>query len=420
MTRSELFGGASLRTILFALAIVGVLTGRCAAQGEACTTNPAIKRAAGKVIAVQRTLLAIPVDWRPMARPQNVPRGGIEAIATLKDRISDLVQTYVTCLAPDAPPDAERIRRDFTRLVPLMAAAKVNPNGLTSDTYGAELTFAVQSPPDRRRLIAITATFDMPCADDTMLMIFAPLRDSWQEVIRRQSTLHKDIGGAFAGFQYGISPAKESGSWFVVTTHIEPWCTSNWTEIDYTVLRPADRELPARTLLSQRSDIFKGDEDFGKLTVGQNDFVLTFKGQNVDTGLIVRSYIFHFSVIGDSVKRMLEPIAASPRNFVDDWLAAPWATAAIWTKPRNLQKLKRTHERIYSSGGYEFQCITRCTGSANDFEVALCTDQNAVSCPDDQLFYFRTQGNHSYSMIDGGNEPDPKCDGADISESLPQ
>ena len=164
--------------LLLTILILTATPHPCGAQTGACSRS-AVERAAGEVADSRKTLLALPVSEDASENEQVSPVAA-RAISQMKDRLNDLVVAYMTCLSVQNAADPERIRRDLWSLT--------HAYGKLAST---ENLFEVRATPDARRLISMTAKFEIPDVDDTVFWIFSPSKEAWREVLRWQSTLTK-------------------------------------------------------------------------------------------------------------------------------------------------------------------------------------------------------------------------------------
>jgi hypothetical protein len=273
----------------------------------------------------------------------------------------------------------------------------------------------VQTTPEQK-LIAVKAGFDIACGSDTMLLVFAPEGDSWKEVLRWQSQPYKTVAGAFEAFDYGISPSDESGNWYVVAHSIMPWCSSTWSSIRYAVLRPSEDPLKPKVMMSRSDGMWWGNEDFGKLVVSRDSFELRFHSNSIDAGVHNRVWIRHYAVRGGVVRRT-QPVAVSPRDFVDEWIVSSWRDASVWSSRQSLEQLKQMHVALHKLNhdfGFEFDSVHKCSGVPSTVQVEVASaDEN-----NDDTFYFKIAGSGPFQMKSVSTSPDSKCDGANILDTM--
>lgn len=375
-----------------------------------------VRRTTTAVDAARQTLLQLSIGD---GMDTNVSIEANSAIAQMKTSLNNLVSAYLrACVPASAAPDPEKIEKDLSAL----AHAFRMPTGANRNEdlpkdfgkYGFELWFEVRATKDTRRLVSVTATFAIECGTDTILLVFSPFGGSWKEVLCWESPPYDTVAGAFGSFQYGISPADASGQWYAVATKIDPWCTSSWSNIRFVTMRPAPG---SPTILLSRSDpIWWGNEDFGKLVVDGTEFDLRFHSFDIDAELHDRLYIRHFHVTDHQVTRV-QPVAASPRDFVDEWLVSPWTEASQWSSPMRLDELRRMHEQLQplaigsSSIWFSFLAARRCSALSDNYEFEL-------SYGEERVFYFRVAGRSPFAMVGASQKSDPSCRGPNILDTI--
>jgi hypothetical protein len=374
-----------LRILILALSIALAPDG---AQAQSCPQGE-IRTATGAMDAARAELRALPLgdgmvtDESPQAQA---------AIAAMKARIGDFVTAALRC-APETIA-AKTVQDDLSRLDQMRAPP--DPRN-----FGAALSFDIRRTP--QGLIAVTANFNIECGSDTVLMIFAWRDGAWREVLRSQAAPYKTVAGAFDSFDYTISPPDAAGHWFVVTTTVAPWCSSNWSDISYAVLRPSADAIEPRKIFGAKDWMFREDED-SRLAVGVDDFDLRFQSESVDNAVFTRQIVRHFSVVGDRVRRVA-PLADRPRDFAEEWIAAPWSDAKHWTAPG--ADLEGLHTRLArKKTGLEYMSIRKC-GTRTQIEFQPY-DSDTVR------YFLLVRGNRDFVMQSAGRVADPRCTGKNL------
>lgn len=366
--------------------------------------------AAAQVDATRKQLLRLPVgDFQT-----DVSRAARQEIQSMRSSLGRFVGAYMNCVA--TPIDPARIQKELSERVHAfqLPAGPLSNDQLPPDfgKYGFELWFEVKSPPEEQ-LIAVKAGFSIACGSDSMLMVFAPAERSWREVVRWQSQPYKTVAGAFEAFDFGISPPDGSGHWYVVAHSIMPWCSSTWSSIRYAVLRPSSDPLKPKVLMSRSESMWWGNEDFGKVVVSRDSFDLRFHSNSIDGGVHNRVWIRHYAVSGDVVRRT-QPVAVSPRDFVDEWIVSPWREASAWSSPQSLQQLRQMHgtlHKLEDHFGFNFDSVQKCSGTPSTVQVSV-SDKN------DDSFYFKIAGNSLFQMESISASPDSTCRGENILDTM--
>lgn len=349
---------------LFALVALPALADSC--------SKPDVEHAAAQVEA-SRTAILDSLPKRDL--DPGIPKRSRKAIAALQRRLRAYIAAAILC-ADDAKALEKKLR------------------------WGAPaLTVAVRRP--RPELIAVTAGFNVGCGADTVLAIFTREDGVWREALYVHSKPYKEVSGAWDSFDYKLSPPDDAGHWFVVTRTVAPWCSSTWSSIRYAVLRPG----AAAPIFEAEDPIWWGDEDFGRLKVGRDDFELRFHAQSIDTDLLSREWVRHFSVLGDRVVR-IAPFADTPRDFLEEWMQSNWAQARNWTAPALAPLVKELHDKLFASPYAEYQSIRSCGGEALQIEIR--PSETGAS------LFFTVSGTRDFVLSGASEAPDPRCTGADL------
>ena len=368
--------------------------GLFAASAEAAVCSKSdVAQAAASVMAARQSLqefrLSPPHELAPDA---NIPPGAQTGIVTIKARLAGIVAAYMRCAAPDIDPKMAQRELD------VLVHASTPRN---AERYGDTLE-VLATRPDAHRMI-LNAGFNIKCASDDVTQVFALEKGLWRERLRLAGGRYKDTAGATDGLEVKLSVADNEGRWFAVTKSVAPWCSSTWSEIRYAVLQPTDDPVKPHVLLNKSDSIWWGGDDMGRLQVGVHDFELRFHAESIDDGLHDREWVRHFSVEGDTVRRM-PPLANNAREFVEEWIQSPWSEAAGWTAPS--VNLKAMHDRLHAKPYGEFRSVERCGNAATQIEI--------VNEELDARTFFEVAGAENFTMTRVSNAPDLKCSGKNL------
>jgi hypothetical protein len=397
------------RIVVCAALVTALVACAWAARAAACPTAD-ITQAADAVDKARAALLALPVgDGLQTSVSQEARR----AIAAMQASLADLANAHMACAPLNEAP--ETIERDLSRLVHAFALEdRVYRNEelpKEAGHYGFELTFTAKAWSDHPGVIGIVADFSIECGSDAVLLVFAPSGTRWKEALRWQSKPYAEVSGALGSFGYAVSPADSRGRWYVVVKSIAPWCSSTWSLIRYAVLRPVAGRVRPTTIYAGEDSIWWGSEDFGRLTVGQDEFELRFHADSIDMGVHNRIWIRHFRIVADSVAR-IAPVALSPRDFADEWIVSRWQEASQWSAADARRTLELQHEQLNKIHYFTYDSVRRCSDRPDHYQVALLDE-------DDQTrYYLHIVGETDYRATAVSASPDASCSGEDVSGTM--
>jgi hypothetical protein len=406
---------AALVTLVLLLASLS----KAQAPSSPACSQTGVNRTAAQVDLVRKNLLELPIgdglhtDVSPLAQ---------HTIASMKSALGDLIRAYLRCVS--LQPDPAKIKSDLSAL----GHAFEMPSGTISNEdippdfgkFGFELSFQTMLF-EKPRLLGVAANFSIKCGNDTVLLIFSPGTQSWKEVLHWQKKLYATVAGGTLAFDYGISPPDHAGQWFLVTHDIAPWCSSTWSDIRYSVLRPTPNPDHPKTLFSGSDFMWWGNEDYGTLAVQRDAFDLRFHSDSIDSGVHNRVWIRHYSVIGDAVVR-IQPVAVSPRDFVDEWIVSPWLQASQWSSDSALTELKQAHiawsrRRRSNTSLLEYYSVHRCGDSSDRYQIEVA-EETGPKFETARSVYFQVRGSDNYTMLRVAYEPDAKCNGPNILDEM--
>jgi hypothetical protein len=376
------------RSGLTVVAIALALGWAAGARAQTCSKPPVdvLAMQARKDQAALQTALASAQDLNPHLSSATAKR-----IEEAKRALIALADGYMACAPPDRA--AAAIEGDLTRLLGVAGPTDAGPR------------FRVRRW--EAGVIGVVADVPIPCGDDAMLLVFAPKQGRWREALRWRSAPYRRVSDAFGSFDYAISPLDVEGRWYAVAKAVAPWCASTWSSVGYAVLRPGPTETRPYLLYTTHDPIWTGrDDDHGVLWVRPDEFELRFRGASIDSNIQSRTWIRHFAVDGDEVRR-IPPIALSPRDFVDEWIVSPWPAVSGWTAADTRSQLEPVHDRLHKIGAFRFLSAHRCAGEPGHYEISL-SDTYGVS------YFVRVVGEGPYELRWVSQAPSQTCGGRDL------
>jgi hypothetical protein len=146
-------------------------------------------------------------------------------------------------------------------------------------SYDQYQNISVEKPLHHKNLIVVTTTLWVMCGEDTSFYVFKKEGGKWNLLLAEEATSYNDILGAHSRFGYSISPPDKRGRFYIVTANVNPWCTSNWQGLRYSVYRPAQSPFKPKVLLKKEATIYLGiDPPVYKIKTSTDKFRLEFSG----------------------------------------------------------------------------------------------------------------------------------------------
>jgi len=405
-------------TLVTTILLFASLSQAQAPTSFACSQTE-VNRTAAQVDSVRKRLLELPIGDGLQTDVSHLAQ---QTIATMKSALGDFISAYLQCVS--LQPDPARITSDLSALGHAfeMPSGPIPKEDIPPDfgKFGFELSFHTRLF-ENPRLLGVTANFSIECGGDTVLLIFSRSAESWKEVLRWQKRPYATVAGGTLAFDYGISPPDDAGQWFLVTHDVAPWCSSTWSDIRYSVLRPTPDPDRPKSLFSGSDFMWWGNEDFGTLAVQKGAFDLRFHSASIDAGVHNRVWIRHYSVIGDAIRR-IQPVAVSPRDFVDEWIVSPWRQAAQWSSNSAIAELRQAHDewsrrKKTDINLLEYYSVHRCAEIPGRYQVEVA-EETGPKFETARSFYFQVRGNGDYTMLRVSDKSDAKCSGPNILDEM--
>lgn len=317
-------------------------------------------------------------------------------MANAKHDLRDLAQQVLKSQPGNATEIAPAVQ---SALIAALASEGIAAGG-ESAKYGDIASIEVVAPPGHRDLLAVVVALSIPCGSDSALFLFRHERD-WRLVYEREEDDYDSISGALGTFGWKVSPPDEQGRFLVVTSSISPWCSSAWHQLRYQV----DRVEPGHAVaVPIDHDTITSYEWDVELEATADSYSIHFNGSSLDPAILVRSYRLHYVVDGDRPVRV-DPIADSPRDFVEEWLGMSKDTAARWGAG-DPETLAERHE-----GFSEFGPTGRCSENLWQVELDHYSAENFEQY--ESTYFIVAEANGAYRLREIAYEPRGDCPASD-------
>jgi hypothetical protein len=345
-----------------------------------------------QLTAVHATL----VELRSQA-PDPETMGASEKLTVAKHQLRDWI---------DIKPFAFRING---------ALKTVSAGGSDDDQNLAGSLAEVRFNEEGGLLIVVTGV-GIICQDDESAYAYKKIEKRWRRVWESEQNDYRkgqynpqliDAVHIWQKFDAGHA----DGPPFVMTLGNLWGCGSFWHSVTYRVWR-IDTASP-KLLIDRTEGAYMRTAAFIIGSIGQEydeksvDVLIEFTEGNIDVGVHNREAIRHFLIDGDRVARV-DPVALSPRDFVDEWLTRPWEESKRWSASPDL---KQWFARLQSDrGGSRFDETLHCA-TPDLWEVTLTHygEQKGPAGFPDHFFLVRWRPPYHFTMVDVSTTPWPRC-----------
>jgi hypothetical protein len=351
-----------------------------------CFANPVFTFAETEKTTLETSLKIKLVHKKLVSSYSNYPDSTLSpetaySIENLKQSIDKLAIEFVDKLPINIPLNTNDIEDDLNNLVQTTKKDKQNINFKVRLSSG--------------NLLQIVNKFDIPCGNDSKLLIFQPSKDKWKHVLTWKSSKYDEINGSLNNFAYVISTPDNNGKWHIVATDSPARCSSCWGTQRFYVMEPTKENVNPNILFQKTETSYQCDKG-PTLSTTHESFKISFLGRSIDAENLIRTHIHHYSIKDKQFKR-IQPIAINPRDFVDEWINTEWQEAAQWAT--DSLKIKRIHDQLRRQANYYFGTIQTQKESINTItEVEL---RNESESENDKTWNFLAQQENdgSYKLI---------------------
>jgi hypothetical protein len=196
-----------------------------------------------------------------------------------------------------------------------------------------------------------------------------------------------------------ISSPDAAGNRLLLSLGSQPGCSSGFQPVYWRLWRISNGRTK---FLLERSEFANvGNYPPVQATVGIDDvrIQLTIGGTGYGSS---HEAIRHFAIHGDRVEQ-IDPVAPTPRDFVEEWLDAPWTRSARWSEAP--QQLKAWHDKLHREDGMgDFPEPARRCSDPGLWQVAT----HFHDAPE-TYYTVRSQQPEHFTMLRISERADPAC-----------
>jgi len=355
-----------------------------------------------QISALAKTVLSL----REYVASNSGVRGGLPQLTVAKHQLRDWVESRLTSF-----PEKGDVGALTTDLLAGLEGANLFCDD-PSDCVATSIGFLDQVLVNRERgflTIATAVGTGIRCGYDYSAYLYEWRANRWQRIWEHEQN---DYSAAAYHPQtlhaIHISDAAADGTRLILTLGTPAGCGGTFVPVRYQVWRlapdptgAASSPIAVSPILDQSETLNDEGEPpaIGRLTA--DDVLIEFSAAGTGYGL-TRKALRHFEIHGASAIHT-DPIAPTPRDFVEEWLAASWSDSA----PRSDSPvLREWHAKLHRDDGQ---------GDFPDPALACANDPSLVEIATrfaeqpKHYFLVRTRQPLHFTMAAIGDSPFPNC-----------
>jgi hypothetical protein len=336
-------------------------------------------------------------------------RGASPELTTVKHQLRDWIESHLTRLTSDSD-ELEKTElviqlNDALKEAHLLCATE--PECSSNDQ--TRLGFLGDIRIDLRQMdsfLVLQTAIGVECGYDESAYVYAWRNGKWKWIWQsEQNHYTKDEYAVQTLHSVLLSPAPNAGAPLILTLGSAPWCTSNWRNVYYRLWRTYAEDYPPKLLLNGDEMAFLGNHDI-QGSVGREDALVEFVVASKDPGVLSRPAVRHYAVHGNTAER-IGPVALSPRDFSEEWLANPWEQSKLWSQPSSVAALQLEHDVALSGVEHgEFAATHHCTDSPDLWQTALDPSDKKKGTI---YFLIRWLPPYRFTMVRVSDHASPSC-----------
>lgn len=193
--------------------------------------------------------------------------------------------------------------------------------------------------------LTVQTSVGIACGYDDSAYVYQWSKNGWQRVFETEQNVYtKAAYRPQTIYSVQVSAPDADGSRLVLSLGSRPGCSGAFQPMYYRVWRLTGAK--PKLLLDASEIIYVGEYPPVKGTLSVKDVRIEFTAGGTGYGASHQA-IRHFEVDGNNVKQV-EPIAPTPRDFVEEWLSAAWKESAGRSESPSLEAW---HKKLHRDDG---------------------------------------------------------------------
>lgn len=280
---------------------------------------------------------------RRHAQEHRETRGATPAFTGIKHRLRDWAEARLTSFPRNGDEDA--LNREFQES--MGRARLLCPDGCVFSALGYVDPIRVRR---QGEFLIVQTSVGIACGYDDSAYVYEwsageKPGGAWHRMFETEQNDYTEAGyRPQTIYSVQVTEPDATGARLALTLGSRPACSNAFLPVYYRLWRIHGRDQ--RKLLDASETAYIGAYPPIRAALSPRDLRIAFTtgGTGYGSGHEAER---HFLIDSSSV-RQVEPIAPTPRDFVEEWLAGPWSQAAKYSESASLEAL---HKKLHRDDG---------------------------------------------------------------------
>jgi hypothetical protein len=267
-------------------------------------------------------------------------RGATPALTTVKHRLRDWAEARLASFPQNG--DEDGLNRQLQEA--LGNAGLLCPDGCVFTALGYVDPVRVRR---HGEFLNVQTSVGIACGYDDSAYVYEWRAGKWQRIFEAEQTNYTKAGYLPQTiYAVQISPPDSSGARLVLSLGSRPGCSDAFQPLYYRLWRIGSRVGQPKLFLDASEIAYMGEYPPVRATLLPDDVRIEFTAGGTGYGSGHQAER-HFRALATGAQQV-EPLAPTPRDFVEEWLAAPWKQVAQWSESASLEA---AHNRLHRDDG---------------------------------------------------------------------
>ncbi len=303
---------------------------------------------------------------RPHAQEHRETRGATPALTPIKHQLRAWVEVRLQSFPRDGDEDA--LNRELQES--MGRARLLCPDGcvFTSLGYVDPVRVRHLRLQDQGEFLIVQTSVGIACGYDDSAYAYEWSGAGWRRIFETEQTDYTEAGYLPQTiYAVQVSEPDSAGERLVLTLGSRPACSNAFLPVYYRLWRIGPNG-GARKLLDASETAYIGAYPPLRASLSSTDLRIQFTAGGTGYGSGHEAER-HFVITADGA-RQVEPIAPAPRDFVEEWLAAPWSQSARFSESAALEAWHKKLHRDDGMGDFPDPPL-QCASDPNLWQIGI-------------------------------------------------